>query len=149
MLNLPQNRDHLQLMRLERDGVVYRNGIDIKDREQITDLRVIVNQANGTIRGVLQLPEGLQLTATTRLLVWVRRIEDPTVNFPPVQADGRGQFLVQNLVAGTYEFNVRAVGAPGEQPPGIRRPTQTVVVANGAIADITIALQMSAGPSGP
>jgi hypothetical protein len=149
MLNLPQNRDHLQLTRIERDGVAYRNGIDIKEREQITGLRLVVNQANGTIRGVLKLPEGLQLTPTTRLFVSVRRIEDPTASVSPVQADSRGQFLVQKLMAGTYEFTVRAVGMPGEQPPRIPRPTQTVVVTNGAIADITIALQMPAGPSGP
>ena len=148
-LNLPQNQDRLQLMRVERDGVVYRNGIDIKEREQITGLRVVVNQANGTIRGALKLPEGLQLTATMRLLVSVKRIEDPSFNVPPVEADGRRQFLIQGLVAGTYEFNVRAVGVPGEQRPGILRPTQTVVVANGATADITIALQMPTVPGGP
>lgn len=149
MLDL-QTRDRLQLMRIERDGVVYRDGIQIKEREQITGLRVVVGQADGTIRGVLKFPEGWQVPAKARLLVWVRRMEDPSVNVLPVEADARGQFLVQGLVAGTYEFNVHLVGVPGDQLPSIPRPTQTVVVTNGAIAEITIALQLpKPSPGGP
>jgi carboxypeptidase family protein len=149
-LGLPQNRDRLRVMRIERDGVVYRTGIEIKEREQITGLRVVVSQANGTIRGVLKLPEGVELPAPARFLVSVRRIEDPTVFNPPVQADARGQFLVRDLVAGTYEFNVGVVGIPVDQRPRTQRPVQTVVVTNGAIADVTITLDMpKAGSSGP
>ncbi len=150
MLNLPQNQERLRLMRIERDGVVYPRGIEIKEREQIAGLRVIVSQANGTIRGLLKLPEGFELPETARLVVSVRRIEDPTIFISPVEVDGRGQFLLQNLVAGTYEFNVVVGGIPGDRRPRIPRPMQTVVVTNGAIADVTITLQMpKAGPSGP
>ena len=142
MLALPLNRDHLRLIRIERDGIVYRNSIEIKEREQITGLRVVVSQANGTIRGVLKLPEGVALPAPARLLVYVRRIEDPSASIPPVEADARGQFLVQDLVAGTYEFNVAVVGVPADQRPRIPKPVQTVVVTNGTIADVTITVQL-------
>jgi len=141
ILALPINRDHLRLMRIERDGVVYRNSIEIKEREQITGLRVVVGQANGTIRGVLKLPEGVVLPAPARLLVNVRKIDDPTAS-SRVEADARGQFLVENLVAGTYEFDVAVVGVR-DQRPSIQRPVQTIVVTNGAIADVTITLQLS------
>lgn len=142
MFALPVNRDHLRFMRIERDGVVYRSSIEIKEREQITGLRVVVSQANGTIRGVLKLPEGVTLPAPARLLVYVRRTEDPTPSNPPVEADARGQFLVEDLVAGTYEFNVAVVGVPADQRLRIPRPVETVVVTNGAIADVTITLQL-------
>jgi protocatechuate 3,4-dioxygenase beta subunit len=149
MLGLPVNRDHLRLMRIERDGVVYRSGIDIKEREQITGLRVVVSQAHGKIRGVLKLPEGVTLPAAARLLVNVKRIEDPTASNPPVEADARGQFIVEDLVAGTYEFDVAVVGIRSGQPK-ISRPVQTVVVTNGAIADVTITLQLpKPGSDGP
>ena len=71
-------------MRIERAGVVYPGSIEIKEREQITGLRVVVSQANGKIRGLLKLPDGLELPATARLLVSIRRTEDPTVNNSPV-----------------------------------------------------------------
>ncbi len=150
MLVLPLRQDRLRLVRMERDGVVYGSGIEIKEREQITGLRLIVSQANGTIRGVVKLPEGTQLPAKARLLVFVRRIEDPTVPYPPAEADGRGQFLVQDLLPGTYEFIVGVAGVPDDQRPRFPRPTQRVVVTNGAIADVTITLQMpKSGSPGP
>jgi len=113
-------------------------------------LRVVVSQANGTIRGVLKLPEGVALPAAARLLVYVRRIEDPTASISPVEADASGQFLVQDLTPGTYEFNVAVVGVPNDQRPRIPRPVQTVVVTNGTIADVTITVQLpKTGPGGP
>jgi hypothetical protein len=150
MLALPQNRDHLRLLRIERDGTIYRSDIEIKEREQITGLRVVVSQANGTIRGVLKLPEGVALPPQTRLVVYVRRIEDSNFPSPPVEADARGVFVIENLYAGTYEFIVSVVGAPADQQLRISRPTQTVVVTNGAIADVTITLQLlKTVPGGP
>jgi Carboxypeptidase regulatory-like domain len=150
ILNLPQNRDSLRLIRMERNGVVYPGGIEIKEREQITGLRVVVGQANGKIRGLLKLPDGMELPATARLHVLIRKTEDPTGYNPTVEADARGQFLVDGLVPGTYEFNVSVFGVPGGQQPRIMRPTQTVVVTNGAIADVTIILQMlKTDPGGP
>jgi uncharacterized surface anchored protein len=147
-LNLPINRDHLRVIRMERDGVVYPGDIEIKEREQITNLRVVVTQANGKIRGSLRLPDGVELPATARFRVSTRRIEDPALNNSIVQADARGQFVVDNLIPGTYEFNVSVVGLPRDQLPRLARPTQTVVVTNGAIADVTIALQMQQPASG-
>lgn len=149
-LNLPINQDHLRVMRIERDGVVYPGGIEIKAREQITGLRLVVSQANGKIRGLLKLPDGLELPAMARLLVSIRRTDDPPALHSSVEADARGQFLVDGLIPGTYEFNVGVVGVPNDQRPRIMRPTQTVVVSNGAIADVTIILQMSkTDPGGP
>jgi len=114
----------------------------LKNEEQITGLRVVVSQANGTIRGVLKLPEGVELPATARLRVSVRSIEDPTIYVAPVDADANGQFLVKDLVAGTYQFNVSVFAGPDDQRPRILRPAQTVMVTNGAIAEATITLQI-------
>jgi hypothetical protein len=146
-LHLPENRNHLRIIRIERDGVAYPGGIDIRDQEQIRGLRVVVSPATGKIRGVLKLPEGLELPATARLLVYVKRTDDPAASVSVVVADARGQFLAEHLVAGTYEFNVVVDGVPGDQRPRMARPTQTVVVTGDAIADVTITLQrLKPGP---
>jgi len=150
MLNLPTNLDHLRVKRLERDGVVYPGGIEIKAREQITGLRLVVSQANGKIRGLLKLPDGVELPATARLLVSIRRADDAAGYSSTVEADARGQFHLDGLVPATYEFNVGVVGVPGDLRARIARPTQTVAVTNGAIADVTITLQMpNTDPGGP
>lgn len=142
MLQLRQTINRLHIMRIERDGVVYRNGIEIKEREQVTGLRVVVSQANGTISGILKLPEGVELPATARLRVSARSLEDPTFYVAPVDADANGQFLVKDLVAGTYQFSVSVFAGPDDQRPRILRPPQTAVVTNGAIAEVSITLQI-------
>ena len=109
-LRLPETRNHLQVIKIDRDGVVYPRGIEIRDQEQITGLRVIIGQANGKIRGVLKLSEGLQLPPTARLLVYLRNTDDPAVSVSPVRADARGHFLVDGLFPGHYEFNVVEIG---------------------------------------
>lgn len=144
---LPENRNHLRIIRIERDGIAWPGGIEIREQEQIRNLRVVVSPTNGKIRGVLKLPEGLELPATARLLVYVKRTDDPAAFVSVVAADARGQFLVQDLVAGTYEFNVVVDGVPANQRPRLARPTQTVVVTGEAIADVTITLQrLKTGP---
>lgn len=148
-----QTTDQLRIIRLERDGIPYPRGVEIKEREQATGLRVVVSHANGKIRGVIKVPEGLVLPADTRFVIGVRRTEDSTQGSygSPVEADARGQFLVANLIPGTYEIGVGVfVNLPPAQRPRIPRTTQTVVVTNGGVADVTITLQMPRPvPSGP
>ena len=149
-LTLPQNRDHLRVVRIERDGIVYPSGIEVREQEQLTGLRVVATQANGKIRGLLKLPDGLALPATARIVVLITRTEDPTAYNSNVEPDARGKFFVDALVPGTYEFNVVVVDVPVDQRPKLTRPTQTVVVTSGAVADVTITLQMSkTEPGGP
>lgn len=142
MLHL-QSREPFRLIRLERDGMVYPRGVEIKEQEQVTGLRVVVGYANATIRGVIRPPTDLELPATARLRVVVRRMEDPGTYGAPVEADARGHFRFQGLLPGTYEV-VGSVfmNAPPAQSPAIPPARQTVVVTNGAVADVTITLQM-------
>ncbi len=140
-----QPREPFKVIRLERDGVIYPRGVEIKEREQITGLRVVVGYANAAIRGTIKLPTGLELPAPPRLRVFVRRTEDlvPGSSIPPIEADARGNFSVDNLIPGTYEIVVSVLmSATPAQPQRIPPARQTVVVTNGAVADVTITLQM-------
>lgn len=141
-VNIP---DKFKVMRLERDGVVYPRGVDIKPGEHITGLRVVLNHANGVIRGSIVLPEGLVLPPTTRFLIGVRRTEDaPFVGYgSPVEADARRQFVVDGLIAGTYEVNLGImVDVPLAQRPRIPRTSETVVITSGSVAEVTLTVQM-------
>ena len=148
-----QTPDQFRIVRLERDGIPYTRGVELKDREQVTGLRVVVTQANGAIRGVIKKPEGLVLPADTRFLVGVRRTEDgmPGSYGSPVEADARGQFVIEGLTPGTYEIGVGIIfNLPVNQRPRIPRTTETVVVTNGSVAEVTITLQMpKSAPGGP
>lgn len=143
MLQL-QPREPLQIIRMERDGMVVRD-MEIKEHEQITRLRVIIGHANGSISGVIRQPDGFELPPTGRLRVLVRRSEDvgPGSYMAPVDADSRGHFRVDRLTPGTYVIVVSIfMTAPPAQRPNIPPTHQTVVVTSGAVTDVEITLQM-------
>ncbi len=139
-----QPREPLQIIRMERDGMVARD-MEIREHEQITGLRVTVGDANGGIAGVISLPTGYELPATGRLRVLVRRSEDvgPGSNIAPVDADARGHFRIDRLIPGTYEMVVGIfMTAPPAQRSNIPPTRQTVVVTSGAVTDVEVTLQM-------
>ena len=137
-------REPFRVIRVERDGFVNPRGVEIKEREQVTGLRVVVGHANGSIRGVIRLPNGVELPATTRVQVTVRRTED-SIQSPysgVVEADARGHFRVDGLVPGTHEIVVSVFMNQSVHPSSIPPIRQTVVVTSSAVADVTITLQM-------
>ena len=140
-----QPREPFRVIRLEREGIVYPRGFDIKERDQVTGLRVVVGYANAAIRGTIKLPTGLELPAPPRFRVFVRRTDEQVPNsyIAPVEADTRGNFRFDNLIPGTYDIvvNVLISATPG-QPQRIPTTKQTVVVTNGAVADVTFTVQI-------
>ena len=139
-----QQSGRFKLIRLERDGIVYPRGVEMKEREQVTGLRVVVGLANGAIRGVIKPASGSELPAASRLDVVVKRTDAFTDSYGlPVVADARGHFRVDGLVPGNYEIAVSVfMTAPPSQQPKIPPTRQTVIVTNGAETDVTITLQM-------
>lgn len=140
-----ESREPFRVLRVERDGIVYPRGVDIREREQVTNLRVVVGYANGAIRGVIKFPNGFELPATAQLQVLVRRTEDVVSGSyrVPVERDARGHFRVDGLIPGTYDIVVGVfMNTPSAQPSGIPPVKQTVIVTGGAVADVTVTLQM-------
>ena len=140
----PQQR--LKIVRIERDGVAYSRGVEIKDAEQLTGLRVIVAHANGTIRGVVKLQKGTA-PADGHFGVSLRRVGEnevgPYISYSDdqPQVDTRGQFVAEGLLPGTYEVNAMYT-------PDIRIPWRStklqVVVSNGAVTNVTITIDPDA-----
>ena len=140
-----QPREPFRVIRLERDGIVFPHGVEIKEREQVSGVRVVVGYANGAIRGMIKLPTGLELPTPPRLRVFVRRTEGVAGGspIPSVEADARGAFRVDGLVPGTYEVVISVLtSATPAQSQRIPPARQTVVVTSGSVADVAITLQM-------
>jgi Carboxypeptidase regulatory-like domain len=126
------------LSRVERDGVVQRRGLEVKEGEQITGVRVIVNYGTATIRGFVTIENG-PLPPGARIFVRLLKAgEVPTIRPPNV--DERGRFLVEGLPAGSYEISV-SVSGPGLKPrPPVK---QDVVLQDGVVSDVTITLDLA------
>ena len=138
--------NRLNIVRVERDGVVYPQGMEIKEAEQVTGLRVIVSEANGTIRGVVKLEKGTA-PATGHFSISLRRLGENDAgpmfsgSGDSPEIDARGQFVAEGLLPGTYE--VRASYAPDMHTPW-RGTKQQVVVTNGAVTNVTLTIDPNA-----
>lgn len=142
----PDRRRGFSIVRVERDGVAQPSGLEIKDGEQVTGVRLVVNYGNGTIRGIVKLENG-ELPSTARVGVWFTRVgDDPSRmggSLPSPQVDSRGRFIVEGLAPGAYEINA-SVYTPDSRtrPPSTK---QQVNVADGEVTEVTLTL--SPGPT--
>ena len=134
-----RTRQPFRIIRLEHNGMAQPGGVEIKEREQVTGLRVIVGHTNAAIRGVITLPTGFELPATARLHVGVRY--NSVFLGLPIQVDARGHFLIDELVPGTYEITVSVISSGPLAPSPLIPAKQTVVVTNGAEAEVNITMQ--------
>jgi hypothetical protein len=144
----------LTLSRVERDGVVQPNGIQVQHAEHITGVRLFVTYSNGSIRGVIKVENGT-LPPSGRLIIELTKAGgdlrpgtggDLRAGIRPVEADSRGHFLVEGLAAGSYEVRVMAYA-----PEWRRRPVsakQLVTVTDGAATDLIVTIDLTP-PPGP
>jgi hypothetical protein len=131
------------LIRVERDGIAQPRGVEIKDGEQVTGVRLVVGYGNGTIRGLVKVENG-ELPTTARIGVWLTILGDDPANqrhLPSPNVDSRGRFIVEGLPAGNYEVNA-AVYIPESRnaPPRVK---QQVNVADGAVTEVTITIELN------
>jgi Carboxypeptidase regulatory-like domain len=129
------------IARIERDGILMARGVEIKEGENVTGLRVFVSFGNAIIRGVVNLENGSLPQGMTMFV----RVSKPGETVPggirPAQVDARGHFLIEGMPPGTYELTVMVPGWR-ESPP--RRVKQEVNVQNGVTTDVVITIDLSA-----
>ena len=144
------NHGRFQIVRVERDGIVYPSGIRIKDGDQIAGVRVILNYGSGTIRGAVKLEGGTQ-PPNSAVYVSFRKLGEDPQSFTSIpqaaRVDGRGQFFVEGLIPGTYEMtgDVYILGTR----KAFRSTKQQVVVGDGVVTTVTLTVNMESTPDRP
>jgi hypothetical protein len=143
----------LTIIRVERDGVAQPRGVELRDKEQITGVRLVVRYSKGTVRGVVKIENG-ELPPTARIGIRLLNLSADSLEAQrgyqaPPNVDSRGRFLAEGLAAGTYE--VRAtVFIPGSRipPPSAK---QQVSVAEDGVSEVTITVNLAPtpGPGNP
>jgi hypothetical protein len=125
------------ILRVERDGVVQPNGIEIKSGEQISRVRIVVGYGSGTIRGEIKLENG-PLPSAGRVVVWIRKVVATPEPFRTYEADSRGHFLIEGVPAGNYDLYVN-VNLPGRPGPNTKQP---INVTEGSVNDVVVVLDL-------
>jgi hypothetical protein len=129
------------LSRIERDGVSSSQGIEVKEGEQVTGVRVIVNYGTARLRGVVTIENG-PLPDGARIFVRLVKSGE-ALNLRPPSVDERGHFLVEGLPPGSYEITASIVGGSAKPPQSVK---QTVVLDDGGTTDVNIIFDLASGP---
>lgn len=148
-LNRPLPPKGFSIARLERDGVVATRGIEVKDGEQVTGVRVVLSYGSATLRGVVVLDSG-PLPAGMRASIRLVKAGEQTqyFNFRPPVVDERGRFLIEGIPAGTYDLMTTVMsGTPAKS--SARTVKRVVTVAEGSTTDLTITVDMTVPPPAP
>ena len=133
------------VMRVERDGVPVQRGVDIRDGEQVTGVRIIVSYGNATLRGVVKIENG-SLPEGAQIFLRLTRPDDNFANLRTLQVDSRGQFLMQGLPPGVYELQAMISNLGSAVP----RPTKKeVTIQDGVVNEVTITVDLSTMPPKP
>jgi hypothetical protein len=102
----------LSILRIERNGEELKQGIEIKPGEDILDLRIMIADGTGIIRGQVNV-EGGTLPAGARITASISNKLHFANGYAQVDQDGR--FVISGLAAGTYELALNVYNPPPRQ----------------------------------
>jgi hypothetical protein len=139
------NTRPMNISRVERNGIPQPNGIQIRNNEHVSDIRIVAAYGSGSIRGVVKAQNGT-LPPTGQLVINLSKVGD--ANSLPgggTATDSRGHFLIEGLAAGTYEVRVTAYVPEWRG----RRPTskQLVSVNDRTATDVMLTIDLTPGPN--
>jgi 5-hydroxyisourate hydrolase-like protein (transthyretin family) len=130
------------ITRIERDGMPQQgNRFEIKDGEQVTRVRIVVTYGDATLRGSIKVENGT-LPPGSRFAVRLGRIGDSPTTMPSHvgQVDGRGNFIIEGVEAGTYEVIATVITPDRTNQRSVR---QQVSLTAGATTEVTLTLDAS------
>jgi protocatechuate 3,4-dioxygenase beta subunit len=146
----------VSIKRVERDGVEIRSALEIGRGEHVAGVRVVMIQANGTIRGQVEiaggeLPEGGKLYISAAPIEMTTRNEGIPAFHGNVggfaEADEKGRFVIERLVPGEYELRlttiVRVGRAVSHGVGGMNEINQRVIVKSGVETTVKLTLDLS------
>ena len=140
----------LRILRIERNGMELRNGIDVRAGEEINALRVTLGVGSSVLRGEVKV-EGGPLEDVNLYVMYRPTNGDPN-NFYHAELDARRHFVIKDLTPGEYELmigpmSVEVSGERGSRTMN-RMPTvrQTVAVAAGVDAEVTLVMNLKPEP---
>jgi hypothetical protein len=141
------------LLRVEREGSVQRDGVEVGAGETVSGVRVVIGYGTGVVRGEVMI-QGGQLTTEMRVRVVARRLDSNGPVTTGTVPDARGRFSLEGLLPGEYELTVSLMiitpSAPGAAPPPPARVVprtlakQNVTVTNGTETQVTLVADLGA-----
>ena len=143
----------LRILRVERNGMELRDGIDVGAGEDMHGLRLVLGVGSSVLRGEVKI-EGGTLDGVN-LSVMYRPTNGDSGKFYRAELDARRRFVIKGLTPGEYELVIgpMSVEISGERGTRTmdRMPTvrQTVAVGAGSDAEVTLVMTLRPEPAQP
>jgi hypothetical protein len=129
------------ILRMEHNGAVMSRGIEIKEGDQLTGVRIVVAYGTASIHGVVKIENGM-LPENGRLIARLFKPGMPPTAIASSPVDARGQFLMDGVPAGVYEVQV-SVFAPGQKQATFKRD---ISVQDGVVNEVMIPVDLTPPP---
>jgi hypothetical protein len=126
------------ITRVEHNGAVLPNGLNVKEGDQLTGVRIVASYGSATLRGVVNVQNG-SLPEGSRVFVQLSKPGTPPTHIAALLVDTRGHFMMEGLPAGFYEATVSA-RTSGTTSVMDRRE---VNLQDGVVSEITLTLDLA------
>ena len=134
----PNQPEGFTIVRTEQNGAPVPRGIEVKDGEQVTGVRIIVSYGTATLRGSVtvtgSVPDG------ARIFARLTKPTTPAQQLAMVPVDARGQFLMEGLPVGVYEISVTTFLSNSRTPTSAKRE---VTVVDGIVNEVSLTLDLT------
>ena len=147
-----------KLLRTELNGVQQQRGIPLNLGDQLGGVRLVAAYADGIVEGTVRfqngtLPPGARVFA--RLTPAGQQTQGRGANLGAANVDSRGNFIIQNVPAGSYNLTVTVFaapvgrGRPRQQPQQPISTQQQVMVNEGQVSNVTVVLDLGQNQAPP
>jgi hypothetical protein len=129
------------ISRLELEGV-QSPGLEIKGGEQISGVKLVVVYGSGSVRGTLKIENGPPPTGT-RFMVRITKpggSVDNSMVYRPQGVDARGHFVIEGVVAGSYDLIVDSY-VPNSRAHQLTA-RQSITVTEGSVTEVEFVIDV-------
>jgi hypothetical protein len=117
-------------------------GIEIKDGDQLTGVRVVMTYGTATVHGTVKLENGV-LPEGARMFARLMKPGTPPAQIAGSPVDARNQFLLEGVPPGLYEVTVMVMSPNSKTPITAKRD---VSVQDGVVNEVSVTVDMTPQP---
>ncbi|HEX5964656.1 MAG TPA: carboxypeptidase-like regulatory domain-containing protein, partial [Pyrinomonadaceae bacterium] len=127
------------ILRTEHNGVVMTRGVEIKEGEQLTGVRVVISYGTASIRGTVKFENGVP-PENARMFARVVKPGTPPAQIANSPVDARNQFLLEGIPPGVYEISVMYFSSDNKTRVTGKRE---ISVQDGVVNEVTITVDLA------
>jgi hypothetical protein len=136
------------ILRTEHNGIVVPRGIELKEGDQLTGVRVVMAYGTATVHGTVKIANGV-LPEGGRLFARLTKPGTPPAHIASSQVDARNQFLLEGIPPGVYELSM-IVFSPNPNSNATSRSQVTakreISVQEGVVNEVSLTVDLTEQP---